>query len=427
MSTGARGDVGGAKPLIPAAAYGWVIVGLTFLSTALVLGSRFSIGIFLPYLPEAFDSSAAAVSAALAIPMLGAAVLQPAVGVLLDRWGGRVVLSLGLACGGLALAGTALSGALWQLILFMGLGCSVAYAAVSPVSATSIVASWFENHRGAALGVATSGTKVAMVVLPPLFATMIVLFDWRTTMLAFGLVTLLLIPAVFFLMKPAPGSAAAQKAAKREAEVAGDGDLAAPAAPVDGITLRAAFAVPTFWFIAISLFANGLIMNLVFIHLPNFVLSQGYDESLASLGLSALAGVGILGTVVTGALSDRLGRRKVLLIMFGARGVTALAVILTPGPFTLAAFVIVFGLLGYGAIGVIGAQASELFGKRAIGAILGSAYVFNQVGGAVGVYAGGVSLEWTGDYSASLWLAVATTLLSFACILMLPKDRHPAA
>ena len=423
MSTGARDGVGSeTKPLISNAAYGWVIVGLTFLSTALVLGSRFSIGIFLPYLPDAFDSSAAAVSGALAIPMLGAAVLQPAIGVLLDKWGGRVVLSLGLACGGLALTGTALSGALWQLILFMGIGCSVAYAAVSPVSATSIVASWFDKHRGAALGVATSGTKVAMVVLPPLFAAMIVVFDWRTTMLAFGLVTLLLIPAVFFLLKPAPGSKPARGAAAAPDEDA----LAAPAAPVDGITLRAAFAVPAFWLIAISLFANGLIMNLVFIHLPNFVLSQGYDESLASLGLSALAGVGILGTVVTGALSDRMGRRNVLLVMFGARGVTALAVILAPGPVSLAAFVIVFGLLGYGAIGVIGAQASELFGKRAIGAILGSAYVFNQVGGAVGVYAGGASLEWTGDYSASLWVAVITTLLSFACILMLPRDRRRA-
>ena len=93
-----------------------------------------------------------------------------------------------------------------------------------------------------------------------------------------------------------------------------------------------------------------------------------------------MGGIGILGTIATGTLSDWLGRRNVLLIMFGARGITALFVVVAPGPESLIAFVVVFGLLGYGAIGVIGALASELFGRKAIGAILGSAYVFNQQG-----------------------------------------------
>jgi predicted MFS family arabinose efflux permease len=243
-------------------------------------------------------------------------------------------------------------------------------------------------------------------------------------MASLGVLVWLLIPAVLLWVKPAPGSPAALKAERRRSG-AQEAPAESPALP--GMTLQEALRVPTFWLIAISLFANGLIMNLVFIHLPNYMLSQGYSEALAATGLSILGGVGILGTIVTGTLSDRLGRRNVLLLMFGARGFTALLVILIPGPLAMLAFVAVFGILGYGAIGVFGSLATELFGKRAIGSILGSAYVFNQVGGAAGVYIGGASFEVTGSYSTSLWVSIIVTLLSIVCVaLTAPEPRRAA-
>ncbi len=300
----------------------------------------------------------------------------------------------------------------------MGLMSSVAYAAVSPVSATSIVASWFERHRGVALGVATSGTKVAMVALPPLLMLMIAVQGWRYAMMAVGFALCLLVPAVLLLLRPAPGH---EKPLRKKR-----GDGREPATSMPGMSYRDAVRQPTFWLIAFALCSNGLIMNLVFIHLPTYLLEQGYDQGIAATGLSLLGAMGILGTVATGALSDWLGRRNVLLIMFAARGLTALLVVLLPGPLSLIVFVAAFGLLGYGAIAVIGAFAAEFFGKRAIGAILGSAYVFNQIGGAVGTFAGGASLQFTGDYSAALWVSIVITLLSFFAILGLRDARKPA-
>ncbi|WP_421949986.1 MFS transporter [Pelagibacterium sp.] len=396
-------------------AYGWVIVSITFLTLALVLGSRFSLGMFLPYMPQDIDASIADISAAMAVSMIGAAIVQPLTGAMIDRLGGRFVLSLGLICAGLSLVGTSLATSQWQVVMFIGVGGAIAYAAASPVSATSIVATWFKRRRGVALGITTSGTKLAMVILPPIVAALIVWSTWRTAMFWLGTAVLALIPAVLLLLKPAPGFA---KPRPPTANV----EAAVPS--VTGSTLKQALAVRDFWLVAITLFANGLIMNLVFIHLPNYVLRAGYDESLAALGLALLGGIGILGTIATGTLSDWLGGRNVLLIMFGARGITALFVVVAPGPESLIAFVVVFGLLGYGAIGVIGALASELFGRKAIGAILGSAYVFNQLGGATGVFAGGASLAITGDYGASIWLAILTTVGSFMCILLIRGGRR---
>ena len=397
-------------------AYGWVIVAITFLSTGLVLGSRFSMGMFLPYMPEALNASAADVSGAFAISMIGAAAFQPFAGVLFDRLGGRAVLSLGLASAALALCGSAFATDLWQVILFMGVGCSIAYSAVSPVLSTAIVIDWFDKSRGAPLGVATSGTKVAMVVLPPVLAALIAGAGWRMAMFGLGALILLLIPVVWLLVREAPHKTQARTSKKGDATKARD-----------GVSLRQALQMPAFWLVAVSLFANGQVMNLVFIHLPNYMLSQGYSEGLAAFALALLGGVGVFGTVVTGIMSDRIGSWLMLLIMFGARGFSALLVIVMPGPFSMLVFVMVFGVLGYGAIGVIGNLAPQLFGKRAIGTILGTVYVFNQVGGAAGVYSGGIAYDLTGDYSASLWLSVATTLVSTIAIAFLPVRRGRTA
>lgn len=407
MSMAPRSSLAAATS--PGSLYGWVIVAIAFLAMALVLGSRFTMGMFIPYLPLAFDASAADISAALAISMIGAGVLQPFAGILLDRWGGRVLLTLGLASGGLALCGTATANSLWQMTVFMGFGSSIAYAAISPVLASAIVINWFDDNRGAPLGVATSGTKVAMVILPPLLAWLILAFGWRTAMLSIGLAIWSLIPVVLLCLRPQGHN----------------GTLASKATPpVTGMSLAKAIRTPGFWILAVILFANGQVMNLVFIHLPNYVLSSGYSEAMAALALAFLGAVGVCGTVVTGMLSDRIGSRLMLLIMFGARAVTAILVVVWPGPASLGVFVLVFGLLGYGAIGVIGSLAAALFGKRQIGTILGSVYVFNQMGGAAGVYSGGLSYDLTGGYAAALWLSIGTSLISVAVIVLLRRERQ---
>jgi predicted MFS family arabinose efflux permease len=401
--------------------YGWVIVGLAFLSTAMVLGSRFSMGLFLPFLPEAFGTSAASVSAAIALSMLGAAAVQPLVGMMLDKLGGKMVFTVGLGFAGAALVGTALATQFWQVVVLMGLTTSIGYAAVSPVSSTTVVAGWFNHNRGTALGVATSGTKVAMIILPPTIAALILAYDWRMAMLATGAMVLAIIPAVLLFMRRPPLSRSIDK---RSIDRRSGGQ----AAMIDDlhVTARQAMRQPAFWMIALSLFANGLIMNLVFVHLPSYVMNHGFDTAMAATSLAVLGGIGIFGTVVTGWLSDKLSARTVMLIMFGARVMATLMIVLWPSVFSFVAFVLVLGFLGYGAVGVVASLATSLFGGKAIGTILGFAYVFNQIGGAVGTFAGGVSLEWTGGYDMALWLAILTTLLAIPTVWLFASTPRPA-
>lgn len=403
--------------------HGWIVAWVMFLSLALVFGSRFSMGLFLPFLPGALDASPSQVSGAIALSMLGAGLMQPVVGHLSDRLGPRALLMAGLVCGGGLFVATAFVTAVWQMAVVMFLLGGVAFAAVSPVLATAFMARWFDRHRGRALGFATSGTKVALLTLVPAISVGIALLGWRPTLMGMGLLIWAMLPVAWWLVRSAPeemglhpdGDAAREGAAARAA-----------ARDAASSTLRGALRTRAFWMIALALCGNGFVMNLVFLHLPSYILEQGHGPTLAAAGLSVLGAVGLAGHLFIGALSDRVSRKGVLMLLFAARIGAVLFVVAVPGMVSLVTFVLVFGILGYGALAVVGAMVADLFGQKALGAILGVAYVLNQLGGSAGIYAGGLSVDLTGQYEAALLLAAAVSAVSLVAVAALPRTRSAA-
>jgi MFS family permease len=403
--------------------HGWVVAWVMFASLALVFGSRFSMGLFLPFLPDALAATPSQVSGAIALSMLGAGLMQPLVGHLCDRVGPRRMLLVGLVCGGGLFVATAFVTAVWQMAAVMFLMGGVAFAAVSPVLATAFMARWFDRHRGRALGVATSGTKVALLTLVPAISIGIALMGWRPTMVAMGLLIWMMLPVAWVLVRSKPEEMGLRPDGEPETE----GDTARAAArDAASWSLQSALRSRSFWMVALALFGNGFVMNLVFLHLPSYILSQGHGPTLAAAGLSILGAVGLVGHLFIGTLSDRASRKGVLMLLFAARIAALLFVVAVPGMVSLVTFVVVFGVLGYGALAVVGAMVADLFGPRALGAILGVAYVLNQLGGSAGIYAGGLSLDLTGAYEAAFLLAAGVSAVSLAAVATLPSASSAA-
>jgi len=386
------------------ARHGWFVAGVMFLALLLVFGARFSMGLFLPFLPEALGASPADVSAAIAMSMLGAGVMQPMIGALSDAIGPRRVLIAGLGSAGALYCAMPATGSVWALGAIMFVFGGFAFAAVSPVLATALMVRWFDRQRGRALGFVTAGTKVAMLTLVPAISVGIALAGWQATVVALGVVIWSLLPVVVLRMRAEPPPP----------------DAAPDAAPQPAASLRGALGMRAFWLIAAALFANGFVMNLVFVHLPSFILERGHGTAAAAAGLSIVGAVGIAGNILIGSMSDRLSRRGVLSLVFAARIAALAAVVMLPGPGPLVLFVVVFGLLGYGALVVVGGLVAEVFGQKSFGAILGMAYVLNQIGGAAGIWAGGLSAERAGSYDAALILAVAVSVVALGAMALLP-------
>lgn len=407
--------------------HGWIVAAITCLGLIMVFGGRFSLGLFLPFLPEALDASASSVSLVFALSMLAAGIFQPVAGILADRFGSRFVFLMGLAFGGAAFAGVGISTHLWQVGVFMSLAGGIAFACVSPVLATSLMTQWFARQRGRALGVVTSGGKVAMIVLVPLLTLTIALYGWRAALIALGFAIWTVIPLVWFFVRSSPEEMGLHPDGDTQAMV----DATPTSAPASDAARHSKWSIPLamrtlpFWLLTIVLFGNGFIMNLVFLHLPSYILNLGYSQAFAAGGLVLLGAVGIAGNMVIGTLSDLFNRKHVLCLLFAARGLVTLLLIISPNPVTLAIFVIVFGLLGYGAIAVIGSLTAHYFGRASVGTIMGAAYVLNQIGGAAGIYAGGLAVDLTGSYEAALIGAVVVSLVACAAGTFMPKDSLP--
>lgn len=393
--------------------YGWVVVAFSFVASAMVIGTRFSIGIFLPYFPDAFQTTPAIISTVLGATLLLAALLQPIVGYLYDQLGARVIYSLGLILSATALLGAAYSLTFWHFALIYIIASAPSYAALSPASTTTVLSKWFSKKRGVAIGIATSGTKVAMIMLPAVMGYIIVIHTWQMALATAGFAMLALSPFVLLFMKSNQNSKSlgSHNTHEERDEIS--------------ISWQSAICIPSFWFIVVIFFSNGFTMNLVLLHLPSFLLYHGYDKGVAATGLTLIAGFGIFGTVFSGWLSDRFGCTAVLMLMFLARAVAIFLVWLNPSNLTFLLFLMIFGILGYGSIAVIGSLMAKIFGRSSIGAIIGIAYLFNQIGGAAGAVSGGLSLSWSGNFQISLLVAIMLTLIVMPCIFLLWKLSPP--
>jgi len=166
--------------------YGWIIVGCTFTVLCVAYGIQFTFGVFLPAISADTGWDRASLSVPYSLYVFIYSALGVVTGRLTDRWGPRVVLTVGGCLLGCGIALMSRVQALWQIYVFLGLvaasGMSAAYV---PCNAT--VVRWFTQRRGLALSVTSSGASFGNFLFPPLVAASISAYGWRRTYLILGL------------------------------------------------------------------------------------------------------------------------------------------------------------------------------------------------------------------------------------------------
>ena len=162
--------------------YRWVIVAAGGLLGCVAIGAMFSLPVFLLPISRETGWSVTGLSTALTIGFLAMALGSMVWGNLSDRFGPRVVVLAGstLLAASLALASQATSLLAFQLIFGVALGGAIA-AIFAPMMAT--VTGWFDTHRSLAVSLVSAGMGMAPVVMSPLAAWLITIYDWRTSML----------------------------------------------------------------------------------------------------------------------------------------------------------------------------------------------------------------------------------------------------
>src|SRR5262245_39238616 len=152
----------------------------------------FTFGVFLKPITEDLGLSRGAFSMALTVHAAIAAIVLPIIGWLVDRWGARRIMLPGLFLYALATASYALIQASPLLFIFLIFALTGLVGGVqSPIPYAAVIAEWFDQHRGLALGIGTAGVGLGVVVMPQVAALLIDAFGWRLAYVGLAVAVLL--------------------------------------------------------------------------------------------------------------------------------------------------------------------------------------------------------------------------------------------
>jgi len=315
-------------------------------------------------------------------------------GILADRFGPRVVCSVGMALIALGLLLTSWAQALWMVYLSYGLLVGLGIAFVYTPSIAS-VQPWFTLRRGLAGGIASSGVGAGTLLVPVLVAMAIGPMPWREAMRWLALTVLVLGLLAAALLRRAPPSARP-----------GTGGTAS------GLSLRETLCTPTFrWFYLATVLASP-VMFIPFAHVSASARDLGLPESLA-VGLVGLIGVGsLIGRFSIGLLADRLGRAQTLVLMQLSMGLSYALWAAAGGHTLLALFALWFGL-SYGSIvSLLPAICMDYFGGRSVASVVGALYSGAAVGNLLGPVLAGAAFDHWGHYQGVMGGCLVLALLA---------------
>lgn len=409
-----------AIPLAGRFFYGWIIVAVSFITLFLVVGTRFSLGVFYVAMLEDLQWSRAETAGVFSTMLVVHAAFSLAVGWLFDRFGPRKLFPLGGLAIAIGFAACSQIRAVWQFHLFLGTIAALGISMLAFVPHMALVSTWFVRRRGMATGIAYAGIGGGMLVLAPLLQSIIAATNWRTAFLLLAASMVLIV---------VPLTAIFQRRRPQEMGLYPDGLPPVVEADSSGViptpsgekawTLRESLRTPQFWLLLLVVAGLGMNLNTLIVHQMAHLTDVGYSKLLGAT-LTGLVGVmRSAGSMTLGSLSDRIGRERAYTVgsLLAFVGVFLLMSIAdTTQPWRVYCFVVLYGL-GYGALGSIYAAATaDLFPGRHLGTILGVLEAGYGLGGAFGTYIAGYLFDRLESYTVSFALVMAAIALS--CIAL---------
>jgi len=412
--------------------YGWWIVGASFSILLITVGvGLYAPPVFLVPLQDHFGWSRDAIAGGSAVGALTVGIVAPLVGVGIDRYGSRKVMSAGALVMG---SGFCLLGAiqsLWQLYA-LNVFAAIGIACVAWIPNQTLISNWFDRMRGKAMGITLAGIGVGGFTMPPLAGFLIAEFGWRVAFGVLGSLVLLIVVTV---------TLAVVRTRPEDMGLLPDGEPVVsedqPGDPIHGtgegpgaagLSLSESLRTGAFWVLSLGhvLWTFGS-MSIIG-HLPAFLTDQGFESQRAAGTLALAIGMSVLGRLSFGFLADRFTKRR---IMCGALLLHALAVLCLLRVHWLGAlpgFVVLFGVGLGGSAVLIPLLIGECFGLRAFGKVLGVVTISATLGAATGPVLTGRIFDVTGSYELAFMLHILSFTAAAVAIYFLPRPRSaPAA
>ena len=401
----------------------WIVAAMTFLVMLAAAGVRATPSVLIVPLEQTFGWQRATISLAIAVNIFLFGFMGPFAAAAMQRFGIRRVVLSALAILALSVASTTLISTPWQLVLTWGILVGIGSGALTLVFAATIVSRWFSARRGLVMGLLTASNASGQLVFLPILATIAQNQGWKPVAWMVAAILAGIIPLVFFLLPERPSDVGERAYGATED---------APPQPHGENPILRAFSVLTtsmrrrdFWLLFASFFICGLSTNgFIGTHLIAACMDRGMPEVTGAGLLAAMGIFDIIGTTLSGWLSDRYDNRWLLFAYYGLRGLSLMVLPFTDFSFySLGIFALFYGLDWVATVPPTLRLATNAFGKEDAPVVFGWIATGHQIGAATAALGAGIIRTAMDGYLDAFLIAGAACLIASLMVLTIGRGH----
>ncbi|AXF44968.1 MFS transporter [Acinetobacter johnsonii] len=372
-----------SKPLI------YMLIGSAII-LALSLGVRHGFGLYLVPMSDEFGWGHNVFSLAIAMQNLIWGAAQPFTGALADKYGSKIVVTVGGVLYTIGLLLMAVSSTGWLLNLSVGLILGLALSATSfSVLLSAVGRAAPPEKRSLAMGIASAAGSFGQFIMLPSTLLLLQNFGWSAALVVSAILIAMIVPLAWMLKAPAfvvPNTSTNQVQLSFK-----------------DILVIAKNHKP-FWFLSLGFLVCGFQVVFIGIHLPGYLIDHGFNATTGTVFLALVGLFNIVGTYTAGWLGGKYSKPKLLMGLYGLRGIAIIAFLMLPlSTFTIYSFGVVMGLLWLSTVPLTNGIVANMFGIKYLSMLSGIVFFTHQVGSFFGGWLGGVNHDVTGNYDL-IWL-----------------------
>lgn len=407
--------------------YSWFILVITFFSIIVAGIVISSSGVFINAFENEFGWDRSVIALAFAVSLFLYGISGPFMAALLEVIGVKKMMLVSMSTLIIGTTLTLMMNQSWQLIFIwgfiIGLGASLFLTVVSPYISTH----WFGKRRGLALGILSASTATGQLILLPVLAAIIANYSWRW---AIGLIIILcfiMLIVILLFMKNTPKEAGVLPYGIEEETQVNDESQKGNPIILAFKGLFAAVKVKEFWLLAGSFYICGLSTSgLIGTHFVSYCISFGIPLVTAASFLSFMGIFNLVGTTLSGWLSDRFDNRWLLFWYYSLRGASLVFLpysLMEGSLLFLAIFTVFYGLDWIATVPPTIGITRQIFGINKSGIIYGWIFAFHQAGAATAAYGGGLIYKFFDSYTWAFFLAGVFCVLASLFVIVIKKTK----
>ena len=397
--------------------YGWVVLGCVCLAGFARQGPAVAVlSIFVAPMTGEFGWSRTAISGAVSLGGVLAAVISPMLGPVLDRRGARLILCLAVLATGLSTMALSLT---QSLLMFYLLFCfaRMVWAGPFDLGLYGALNNWFVARRARANSLATLAQMSGLVAMPLIAQFAMQGSDWRAGWVAIGSTVLVVgfLPAWLLLVRR-----------PEDAGLSPD-HLVSPtgqAAPEPRFSRSEAMRTPAFWLLSLYTVLVYPVQAGVSLHQAPHLIEQGLSPIVAATVISFFSAMSAVASFGLGFLPRRWPVRFAMALSGALLAVGTFGLIDVGSGKTAYLAAGVFGLGIGGVMTLLPMAWADYFGRESYGAIRGVALSLQVLAQAAGPLLSGALRDWTGNYT---WSLLVFGVLAALAVVAALAARRPLA